>query len=49
MKEKIKKEIAIAGTKNIEYTKLSAVEAISMSVVAILALTLGTIFGDKLF
>jgi len=49
MKEKLNKEIATIGSKNVDHGNLEAIEAISMSVVAILALTIGTMFGDKLF
>jgi hypothetical protein len=49
MKEKLQKEVVRIGTKHVDHTSLNTVEAISMSAVAILALTLGTIYGDKLF
>lgn len=49
MKEKMTKEIARIGSEHVNHGSLNAIEAISMSVVAVLALTIGTIFGDKLF
>ena len=49
MREKIKKQVSVVHTKHVDHTNLNATEAISMSVVALAALTLGTIFADKLF
>jgi len=49
MKEKLNKEIARIGSEHVDHGNLKAYEAISMSVVAILALTIGTMYGDKLF
>jgi len=49
MKEKLKKEVFKIGTTPVDHKQLSAIEAIAMSVVAILAVTLGTIYGDMLF
>ncbi len=49
MKEKLTKEVARFGSKNVDHGNLTALEAVSMSVVAILALTIGTMYGDKLF
>lgn len=49
MKEKLQKEVFTIGTKPVDHTNLNAIEAISMSVVAVVALTLGTICADKLF
>lgn len=49
MKEKMTKEVARIGSNHVDHSNLNAVEAVSMSVVAILALTIGTIYGDKLF
>jgi|BarGraNGADG00212_2_1021979.scaffolds.fasta_scaffold194732_1 hypothetical protein len=49
MKEKMTKEVARIGSKNVDHGKLEAIEAVSMSIVAVLALTVGTIFGAKLF
>lgn len=48
MKEKFTKEIARIGTDTVDHGQLTVIEAVSMSVVAILALTIGTIYGDKL-
>ena len=42
------REIVRVGSKNVDVEKLDAVEAISMSVVAVLAVTLGTIYGSML-
>lgn len=49
MKEKMTKEVARIGSKHVDHGNLNAIEAVSMSVVAILALTVGTMYGDKLF
>jgi hypothetical protein len=49
MKEKLNKEIVRLGTGSVDHSNLKAYEAISMSVVAILAITIGTMYGDKLF
>lgn len=49
MKEKLNKEVARIGSEHVDHGNLKAIEAVSMSVVAILALTIGTLFGDKLF
>jgi len=49
MKEKLQKEIAKLGSTHVDHSNLKAVEAISMSIVAILAITVGTIYGDILF
>lgn len=49
MKDKLNKEIIRLGSENVDHNNLKAYEAISMSIVAILALTIGTIYGDKLF
>jgi hypothetical protein len=40
--------VANCGTEHVDYDKLKAVEAVSMSVVAVLAVTLGTIYGSML-
>ena len=42
------REIAKIGSKSVNYEKLDAIEAISMSVVAVLAVTVGTIYGSML-
>ena len=42
------REIAKLGSEHVNYEKLNAVEAISMSVVAVLAVTIGTIYGSML-
>ena len=49
MKAKMTKEIAKIGSKNVDHGNLELIEAVSMSVVAILALTIGTIYGSMLF
>lgn len=49
MKEKMNKEVAKIGSDHVDHGNLKAFEAVSMSVVAILALTIGTMYGDKLF
>lgn len=49
MKEALQKEVARIGSKNVDHDNLNAIEAISMSAVAILALTVGTLYADKLF
>lgn len=49
MKEKLTKEVVRIGSKHVDHGNLNAIEAVSMSVVAILALTVGTMYGDKLF
>lgn len=49
MKEKLNKEIARIGSGYVDHGSLKAYEAISMSIVAILAITIGTMYGDKLF
>jgi hypothetical protein len=49
MKEKLNKEVVRLGTDYVDHKNLKAIEAISMSVVAILAITIGTMYGDKLF
>jgi len=42
------REIAKVGTKRVDIEQLTAIEAVSMSVVAVLAITLGTIYGSIL-
>lgn len=49
MKEKLQKDVFRLGTKDVDHQNLNAIEAISMSTVAIMAVTIGTIYGDKLF
>lgn len=49
MKEKLNSEVARIGSCHVDHGNLKAYEAISMSVVAVLALTIGTMYGDKLF
>ena len=39
---------AVAVKKHVDYENLNAIEAVSMTVVAILAVTLGTIYGSIL-
>lgn len=43
------KEVARIGSEHVDHGNLSAVEAVSMSVVAVLAITIGTMYADKLF
>jgi len=43
------KEIVKLGTGTVDHNNLSAFEAVTMSVVAILATTVGTIYGTLLF
>jgi len=49
MKEKLNKEVAKIGSSNVDHGNLNAIEAVSMSIVAILAITAGTIYGGMLF
>ena len=49
MKEKLQKDVIRIGSKDVDHSNLSAFEAVSMSAVAILAITVGTLYGDKLF
>ena len=49
MKKKLNKEVVRLGSEHVDHGNLKALEAISMSVVAILAITVGTMYGDKLF
>lgn len=49
MKEKLQKEIARLGSTHVDHSNLKTIEAVSMSVVAILAIAVGTMFGDLLF
>lgn len=49
MKEKLNTEVAKIGSEHVDHGNLKAYEAVSMSLVAILALTIGTMYGDKLF
>lgn len=44
----MRREVAKVGTKNVDYENLNAIEAVAMSVVAVLAVTLGTIYGSML-
>ena len=44
----MRKEIAKVGSGQVDYDNLKAVEAVAMSVVAILAVTIGTIYGSLL-
>ena len=49
MKEKLQKEVVRIGSEHVDHGNLKLVEAVSMSVVAVLAITIGTLYGDKLF
>lgn len=42
------REIVKIGTDHVNVDNLTAIEAISMSVVAVLAVTIGTIYGSML-
>lgn len=42
------REIVKVGTDRVDVDNLNAIEAISMSVVAVLAVTIGTIYGSML-
>ena len=44
----MRKVIAQVGTEHVNLDNLKAIEAVSMSVVAILAVTIGTIYGSML-
>ncbi|OQA03655.1 MAG: hypothetical protein BWY68_00638 [bacterium ADurb.Bin400] len=43
------KEIARVGSDTVDHNNLKAYEAVAMSVVAVLAITVGTIYGTMLF
>ncbi|MFA5926650.1 MAG: hypothetical protein WCT32_01825 [Patescibacteria group bacterium] len=49
MKEKLHTDIVRVGTKSVDHNDLSAIEATAMSIVAILSITLGTIYGSLMF
>jgi hypothetical protein len=49
MREKLQSEVVKVGTKTLDYNNLKLYEAISVAVVAVLALTLGTIYGTILY
>ena len=42
------REVIKIGTKNVDFEKLNAIEAVSMSIVAVLAVTIGTIYASML-
>lgn len=44
----MRRVVANIGTKHVDYENLNAIEATAMSVVAVLAVTLGTIYGSIL-
>lgn len=44
----MRKVIAQVGTEHVDLDNLKAIEAVSLSVVAILAVTIGTIYGSML-
>ena len=44
----MKRVIANVGTKHVNYEQLTAIEASAISVVAILAVTFGTVYGSML-
>lgn len=46
--EKTKTNTPEAVVKHVDYENLNAIEAVSMTVVAVLAVTLGTIYGSIL-
>lgn len=47
--EKLHQDVIRIGTKNIDHENLTAFEAVSMSVVAILAIMAGTTYATLLF
>lgn len=49
MSKRLQKEVVRIGSEHVDHGNLKAIEAVSMSVVAILAITIGTLYGDKLF
>lgn len=49
MKEKLNKVVVKIGSEHVDHGNLKAYEALSMSAVAILAIAVGTIYGDMLF
>ena len=49
MKEKMQKDLFKVGSKHVDHWNLKAYEAISMTVVGILSITLGQIYGSLLF
>ena len=49
MKAKLHKDVVRVGTVNVDHTNLKPVEAVTMSIVAILAIAVGTIYGSILF
>lgn len=44
----MRRVVANVGSKHVDYENLTAIEASAMTVVAILAVTLGTIYGSIL-
>lgn len=44
----MRKEVARVGSETVDLDNLKAVEAVALSVVAILAVTIGTIYGSML-
>ena len=44
----MRRVVANVGSKHVDYDNLTAIEASAMSVVAILAITLGTVYGSIL-
>ena len=49
MKEKLHKEVFRIGSKHVNVNDLRPYEAVSMSLVAVLSIALGTIYGTMLF
>lgn len=48
MKEKLHQDVVRVGTKAVDHNALTAIEAVAMSVTAILAVTVGTIYANIL-
>jgi len=49
MKEKLENEVCRLGSRHIDVNNLKAYEAVSMSLIAVLSITLGTIYGSMIF
>jgi len=49
MKDKMNEVVVKIGSSTVDHRNISAIEAVSVSAVAILAVMAGTMLGDKLF
>jgi|GEM_PF-1322868 len=49
MKEKLSKDVTQIGTKVLDYDNLKFYEAVSMTIVGVLAIALGTLYGTVLY